>query len=481
MTIHKRMKKIILVAFAAFISSVSNVSAAVSTAKFEQTPKFSEDSENHSVLNMTTDRAVGKKITLGIKATGKVSLTGLKGVYEDNKMVEYEILSQNFSIAGDVVSLICMGGEITSIDAKEMPGLAILLCGSNKLTSLDLAQNMAMTRLWCENNLIAELKIGSKIIDNLACQMNKITHLDLTGQPELQQLMAGDNPGIVLDFAKECKLMALDCSNAGLEKLDLTGCPQLQELSCPNNKLTSLDLSGNPMLGILDCSRNSLVEVNLQNCVDLGSIDCSFNHLETLDLTHSENITEVYCQNNKLKKLDISANTSIGSLACDNNELEELTIGSNKLSAVWCYTNKLDNEDFQSVVTALNQRETKRKGYLYAVDKKSTGEKNTCIPAVVEQAIAKNWKMLDYDGGSNNGAGIDYKGEIPSGMNPLGNGCVTIISTNGKFACTPASSHIVKVYNESGAWVVNDNLSSGTYIVEVQTPARRMVMKAFVK
>lgn len=393
-----------------------NASIKTGNAMEEKTERGSIVQENNKVVKLTTARAVGQKITLGIKATGNIEITGLKGVYEDNKMVEFEILFPSFSIAGNVTSLICMGGEITSIDTSNMPALEVLLCGSNKLTSLDLRENKALLRLWCEDNDITDLKIGSQKLDNLACQKNKIKSLDLSGQSELLQLMVGDNLGLELTLPKGSKLMALDCSNSGLTTLDLSNCKDLQELSCANNKLVNLDLSANPALGILDCNHNDLQEIKLSNCPELTSIDCSFNKLESIDLSVSQKITELYCQENRIKKLDLSSNISIGSLACDNNELEDLIIGGNNLSAIWCYSNNLNDLIFQKVVDMLNARDVKRKGYIYVVDKKNAHESNICTPETVEKAVAKNWNVIDYDGGSNNGAGIPYEGEISSGV-----------------------------------------------------------------
>ena len=58
----------------------------------------------------------------------------------------------------------------------------------------------------------------------------------------------------------------------------------LEELYCDNNKLTSLDLSGNKKLKYLDCSNNELSTLDVSKNTYLVEIYCNGNNLDTLDL-----------------------------------------------------------------------------------------------------------------------------------------------------------------------------------------------------
>ena len=108
------------------------------------------------------------------------------------------------------------------------------------------------------------------------------------------------------DIREFFNLREFDCSDNGLEQLDLTACTCLEKLDCSGNALVSLDLDGLRGLVWLDCSGNVLPRLDLHSTVSLLTLDCRGNALTTLDVTSCDanlkadvrsnpDLTTVYC------------------------------------------------------------------------------------------------------------------------------------------------------------------------------------------
>ena len=63
----------------------------------------------------------------------------------------------------------------------------------------------------------------------------------------------------------------------------------LQELYCDFNQLTSLDVSNNTALTYLTCRFNQLTSLNMSNNTALTALDCINNPLESLDVRNGNN------------------------------------------------------------------------------------------------------------------------------------------------------------------------------------------------
>lgn len=440
---------------------------------------ISQNEGPHKV-QFTTGKNKGDKISIGIKANGDVALNGLKGTFEQNKIVEYEVEAQVFSIQGDITSLICKDGNLTSLDVSKLPNLETLQCGSNSLTSLDLSNNRKIKILWCNDNNLTKLEIASPVLDQLVCHKNQLTSIDLSKQTELTQIMIGENPIKSLDLKHQAKLMALDCSDSNITELSIEGCQELVELSCSQTQLTHLNLSKSPKLENINCSKNKLTELLFPATNSITSLDCSNNQLKQLDLSHATALSELYCQGNRLQHLDLTTAANLASLACDNNQLESLTIGANKLTAIWCYSNQLTDGVFQSIVNKLNDCK-KSKGFFYIVNGKDANEKNSCSKETVAKAKAKNWLVQDYDNGSNKEVGIPYEGVTTNDVAPLHFSASSIIQEEQHFATTGPSDYIVSVQTADGSPVANQALPNGIYIITLQTSEGQRIVKGLIR
>lgn len=92
-------------------------------------------------------------------------------------------------------------------------------------------------------------------------------------------------------------------------------------LKKPKGKLTSLDLSGNPQLEELHCDRNMITELNLSGNPKLKNISCEDNQLTRLDVSENPELEILSCFGNPLEGLDVSACRDLHYLDCTGEGL----------------------------------------------------------------------------------------------------------------------------------------------------------------
>ena len=117
------------------------------------------------VITMTTTKAIGEEICLGIKANGNVTIEGAQeaGQADVYGLKYYTIKSQMVVIRGDVTEFNCIFSNLTSLDVSKSAALEILYCSDNKLTSLDVSKNTALTELNCYSNQLISLDVSKNI------------------------------------------------------------------------------------------------------------------------------------------------------------------------------------------------------------------------------------------------------------------------------------------------------------------------------
>lgn len=169
--------------------------------------------------------------------------------------------------------------------------LTTLYCGDNKLTGLDMSGNPALEQLLCyENNLESLNVTKNKKLSTLKCQQNGLKELNLEYNENLTELNCSYNKLTTLDVSKNAKLRTLECSNNGMEELNLGDITQLQWLLCPENNLTELDVSKNRYLERLHCRYNNLRRLVIGKNYSLTMLYLLGNHLTSLDLYHKAKI-----------------------------------------------------------------------------------------------------------------------------------------------------------------------------------------------
>lgn len=125
------------------------------------------------------------------------------------------------------------------------------------------------------------------------------------------------------------RLQELVCNNNRLTALDLSENTELQELNCSSNRLTELDLSKNTRLQGLWCANNQLAALNISKSTELQRLLCSYNQLTALDLSKNARLQTLSCDNNQLTALDLSKNTKLDLLTCPGNRLTALDVSKN--------------------------------------------------------------------------------------------------------------------------------------------------------
>ena len=92
----------------------------------------------------------------------------------------------------------------------------------------------------------------------------------------------------------------------------------LEDLNCDFNQLTTLDLEGLTNLTVLSCSFNQLNSINFNGLVNLLAIFCESNELKSLDFSSLINLVQVDCSDNQFVTLDFN-NNPLSVLACAGN------------------------------------------------------------------------------------------------------------------------------------------------------------------
>ena len=300
------------------------------------------------VITMTTSRAVGEKIKLGIVANGDVVIEGVSEMPELDQYrydYNYTLSSQTITIRGDVTELAGAGNQLTSLDVSGCTTLTKLDCNNNQLTSLDVSGRTALTKLDCSEN--------------------PLTRLDVSDCTSLGQLDCSDNP---------------------LTSIDLSNCKSLKEFTWNKKELASLDVSGCTSLTKLECNENQLTSLKVSGCTALTELGCYGNQLTSLNVSGCTALTELDCNNNQLINLDVSNCTS--------------------LTKQVCYKNRLKGEAMTQMVVGLSDRSEKESGSLYVVCDES--DENTLLRSDVLTASRKNWRVFKYI--VNTGKSVLYSG-----------------------------------------------------------------------
>ncbi len=108
-----------------------------------------------------------------------------------------------------------------------------------------------------------------------------------------------------------------------LTHLDVSGNPNLIRLNCDWNSIEALDLTNNPYLEGLFCAQNSLSEIDLSHNPELKDFNFDNNLLTSIDISHQT----------KLTSLNINANRTIRSISVPNPEiLINFTIGDTHIT-----------------------------------------------------------------------------------------------------------------------------------------------------
>ncbi len=231
-----------------------------------------------------------------------------------------------------------VGSEFVEINSTNFPDQDFLQYVKDNIDTADTtgqkdgklsqAERDAVTEISITNTNCTDLT-GIAYFANLKilyCSDNKLTGLDMSGNPALEQLLCDENNLESLNVTKNKKLSKLKCQHNGLKELNLKDNENLTELNCSYNQLTTLDVSKNAKLSILECYNNGMEELNLGDITNLSWLLCAENNLTELDVSKNPYLERLHCRHNKLRRLVIGKNYSLTMLYLMDNQLTSLDL-----------------------------------------------------------------------------------------------------------------------------------------------------------
>ena len=228
------------------------------TAKKEETKTEPLNTSHYIVL--TTKKAVGEKISLGIKAAEAdkagvwVDLNGNDKWDEgiDQKPVfgggDYTLQAQTFKIYGKIGFLNCSDREITALDISHNPALTELFAFDNNLPSIAHLDQLKKLGIDTHTLLASSLPQGLTYLTINETDSAPLSTIDTSPFTELKTLNLYCESLKSLDLSNNKKLQRLFVTNTGLTELDLSHQPNLNELYADSTPLTKLNAAGNKAL-----------------------------------------------------------------------------------------------------------------------------------------------------------------------------------------------------------------------------------------
>lgn len=311
-----------------------------------------------------------------------------------------------------------VGSEFVEINSTNFPDQDFLQYVKDNIDTADTtgqkddklskAERDAVTEISITNTNCTDLT-GIAYFANLKilyCNDNKLTGLDMSGNPALEQLLCYENNLESLNVTKNKKLSKLKCQHNGLKELNLKDNENLTELNCSYNNLTTLDVSHNVWLDTLECDNNGMKNLNLGD-----------SQMEGL-----------FCPDNNLTELDVSKNKYLQRLNCKNNKLRRLVIGSpvNRLGMMlYLQGNQLTSLDLNGKGMIWNFDVHSQS---YAIDVNEDGTFDlTSLPEGFDASKTTNWKGGTRDGDTLNVNSHEVRYEYNTGSTYNGQKRMTVI------------------------------------------------------
>lgn len=118
-------------------------------------------------------------------------------------------------------------------------------------------------------------------------------------------------------------LTLLDLTRNLISDINLSGNPQLEELYLGNNQLEELDLSYQTQLTHLEIFMNDIAELDLRSCPLLENLYAAANDLTHLKLLEQGHLSELKVSDNNLGAIELQASVLLTALEAEHNALSE--------------------------------------------------------------------------------------------------------------------------------------------------------------
>lgn len=265
----------------------------------------------------------------------------------------------------------CFSMNLNSLDFSKNPNMEVIHCYDNQnLIFLNLGQVLYLMELDCSNTQVNDFNLNGQFSSlwKLNCSNTNMTSLNPYLFPTLRELNFSQNeiddfnPHICVkledvDFSQttvkslnfelnrnlirlncfQAKKLAslklnpeiqiLNCSDTGLEELDLTSCSNLRELDFSKTMITSINLGRSLKVEVLNSSYTR-VTLDLEYHARLQILKCAFcEEVECLDLHNSKDLKEIDCTFAlNLKSLNIKRCFNLQRVICTSLNADALEI-----------------------------------------------------------------------------------------------------------------------------------------------------------
>ncbi len=224
--------------------------------------------------------------------------------------------------------LTCNANSITYLDLRKNTNLQKINCGANKLTTLDVSMLSELKELSCGNDQMSSLNIRNlKKLTYLWCGSCNLSNLDISTNTALEWVCAPSAKLTSLNTGNNPNLVDIYVShNWNLTTLDVRNNKKLKTLNCACCSISSLDISQNTLLEDVQIDSNKISSFSVTHLPNLRVYRCSGNKLGYIDVSNNPELAEFYCYGTGISELNLYNNTKLKDLRVSDNSLSELDV-----------------------------------------------------------------------------------------------------------------------------------------------------------
>ena len=212
-------------------------------------------------------------------------------------------------------------------------------------------------------------------LEVLNCDDAPLTSLDLSGNPLLTSLTCKSYYLTSLDLSGNPLLTSLTCNYSDLTSIDLSGCPLLTELTLSGN-FTSLNLSGCPLLtkvnvggqiGSINISNHTqltrfytdrdseVTSIDLSGCSQLNYIDVTRSKVVSINVSGCTQLEQLTADDNEITSIDLTGCNQLKYFFFKSNPMTSLNLsGLSSLKTITCYEGQLTSLDVSDCTSLSN-------------------------------------------------------------------------------------------------------------------------------
>ncbi|MEO9893369.1 MAG: hypothetical protein ABJF52_12650, partial [Aurantibacter sp.] len=133
---------------------------------------------------------------------------------------------------------------------------------------------------------------------------NRLTVLNLSNSPNLENVALGSNQLSTLDFSSNPNLINLEAANNSLTNINISANPSLESIYLYDNLLTTLDTSSNTELKYLTLNGNNITAIDLSLNINMEELVIS-GTLTSLDLRLNAGLQDLFISQGSIEILDL--------------------------------------------------------------------------------------------------------------------------------------------------------------------------------